>query len=254
MIWALAWCFLVVLLAMQLRLEIEIGAFLAGLALAQLPFNDDLRRRIHPLMNFFIAVFFVTLGIEMELSEAAAEWKASIGLSLFVLIGNPLIFMIIIAAMKYGERTAFNTSVTVAQISEFSFIFVAMGVTAGLIGSSIMSITALVGIITISISAYLILYSEPIYRFVRRTGILKIFKAKQEGDDEKTKHISFHNHIIVVGMNALGRMIVRRLHEKRETVLAVDTDIEKLHGLPGYHVLGNVEFEEVVEEIGLAHS
>lgn len=249
-IWALCWCFSIVLLAEWLALSLEIGAFLAGMALAQLPYNDDLRRRLHPLMNLFIAVFFVTLGIQMELGEALAAWPTALILSLFVLIGNPLIFLIIITRMGYGEKTAFRTSVTVAQISEFSFIFATMGVASGLIGQHILSVTALVGIVTIGVSAYMILYSDPLYRFCRRFWLLKPFRAPAETDDDRDAHEK-SNHIIVIGMNALGRSIVNKLIARGEEVLAVDTDPRKLADLACPTEIGNVEYESVVEEIGL---
>jgi Kef-type K+ transport system membrane component KefB len=75
LIWALSWCFFLVWGAHSLGLSLEVGAFLAGLSLAQLPYNEDLHRRVHPLMNFCIAVFFVSLGIKMEVGEALAEWQ-----------------------------------------------------------------------------------------------------------------------------------------------------------------------------------
>lgn len=248
-IWALAWCFIAVLAAEHLGLSLEIGAFLAGLSLAQLPYNDDLRRRVHPLMNFFIAVFFVTLGIQMELGDAVEWWKEAVVLSLFVLIGNPLIFMFIIARMGYGEKTAFNTSVTVAQISEFSFIFAAMGVSSGLIGNSILSLTALIGIITIAVSAYMILYSDALYRFCRDWHLLRIFRADPK-DDERSRRKS-SGHIIVIGMNYLARKLVRTLHANGHSVLAVDSDPGKLEGLPGESLIGNFDYTSVQEAAGL---
>ena len=251
-IWALFWCFLLVALADQFGLSLEIGAFLAGIALAQLPYNEDLSLRLKPLMNFFVAVFFVTLGAGMDLGAAVGMgWSAAI-LSLFVVIGNPFIFFLIISRMGYAERTSFRTSVTVAQISEFSFTFAAVGVTSGLIGDGILSLVAIVGIVTIAASAYMILYSEPLYRFVRKTGLLKPFRARQEDDGDE--RAGFAGHIIVVGMNPLGRSIVTRLHERGETVVAVDTDARKLAGLPGHTVIGNVEYEAVLLEIGLART
>ncbi|MFO7724518.1 MAG: cation:proton antiporter, partial [Oceanipulchritudo sp.] len=233
--------------------SLEIGAFIAGMALAQLPYNGDLRRRLHPLMNFFVAIFFVSLGIRTELSEALEAWPTALILSLFVLIGNPLIFMIIISRMKYKERTAFFTSVTVAQISEFSFIFAALGVASGLIGSDILSVIALVGVGTIVISAYMILYCDHLYAFSRRLGLLKLFRADQgEEEDDPGERAG---HCIVVGMNGLGRCLVDRLLDRGERVLAVDTDPGKLEGLGNAEtVIGNVEFESVVEEIGLARA
>ncbi|HKK18971.1 MAG TPA: cation:proton antiporter, partial [Opitutales bacterium] len=133
LIWALFWCFLVTGLAGAMALSVEVGAFLAGIAVAQLPYHNDLHQRLHPLMNFFVAVFFVTLGVQLDLGAAIQNWGASLVLSLFVIVGNPVIFMIIIARMGYSEITAFRTSVTVAQISEFSFIFATMGLAAGLV-------------------------------------------------------------------------------------------------------------------------
>lgn len=257
LIWALCWCFALVLLAQTMSLSVEIGAFIAGMALAQLPYNEDLRHRLHPLMNFLIAIFFVTLGIRTDLGEALGAWPTAVVLSLFVLIGNPLIFLFIITRMRYSRHTAFRTSVTVAQISEFSFIFAAMGVTSGLIGTGVLSIVALVGIVTIAVSAYMILYSEPLYQFCQRWGLLRIFpeSAPRGEEEQKTEEEERSGHIIVVGMNGLGRQLVEHLLQKGERVLAVDTDPAKLRGLSGAETfIGSVEFESVIQEIGLARA
>jgi Kef-type K+ transport system membrane component KefB len=255
LVWALSWCFLLVLAAHAFGLSLEVGAFLAGLSLAQLPYNDDLRRRVHPLMNLFIAVFFVSLGVRMDASGAAVNWWPTLVLSLFVLIGNPLIFIIIIRRMGYAKSTSFLTSVTVAQISEFSFIFAGMGMSRGLIGAEILSITALVGVVTIAVSSYMILYNHELYRICKRLGVLD-WRIFQGPDDAVEADVAGHGkglsgHVIVVGMNSLGRQIVEMLHERGETVLAVDTDPEKLEGLPGHSLLGSAEYRSVLQEAGL---
>jgi Kef-type K+ transport system membrane component KefB len=253
LICSLALCFLFVLGAEVMELSLEIGAFLAGLSLAQLPYNDDLRRRVHPLMNFFIAVFFVSLGIQMEFGAVAQVWWPAVLLSLFVLLGNPFIFMLLIARMGYGERTSFLTSVTVAQISEFSFIFAAMGLSAGLIGDEVLSLIGVVGLVTIAVSAFLILYNHQLYELIRPTGILKLFRAT-EGTSAMEEHEPREGHVIVVGMNSLGRGIVKRLAEEGHQVLAVDTDPSKLEDLPCETLLGNVEYRSVLEEADLANA
>ena len=250
-IWSLCWCFIVVAAAYVLDLSVEIGAFLAGISLAQLPFSEDLRRRVHPLMNFFLAVFFVSLGIQMEFGPIGANLGATLVLALFVLIGNPFIFMIIISRMGYSERTAFKTSVTVAQISEFSFIFAAMGVSSGLIGHPILGIISLVGIVTISISAYLIIYSAPLYAWCRRVGLLRPFRAGDRDPKEDHRPKVRSGHVLVVGMNALGRALVRRLRASGAEVLAIDVDPQKLEGLDADRLIGNVEYPSVLEEAGL---
>ncbi len=251
-LWSLCWCFLFVYASVALDLSLVIGAFLAGLSLAQLPYNHDLRRRVHPLMNFFIAIFFVTLGLQMQLDAALEYMGAVVALSLFVLIGNPLIFMFIIARSGYDEETSFSTSVTVAQISEFSFIFATMGLAAGLIGADILSIVALVGLVTIGVSSYMILYSDHLYRWMKKTGILGLFGAADREKPEVAAGLS--DHVIVVGMNGLGRALVRRLCENGESVLALDTDMSKLDDLPCRTMLGNVEYKSVLDAAGLSRA
>jgi len=249
-IWALCWCFLVVILAHQFHLSVEIGAFLAGIAIAQLPIHEDLHRRLHPLMTFFIAVFLVTLGIKMELSSFAAIWPAALGLSAFVLLIKPIIVFSILARMRFSEYTAFQTAIATGQVSEFAFILLALGATTGLIGANIVALGGLVGITTIALSSYLIIHSEALYAAIARTGLLKLLRAKQEPDSEILRHRE--NHIIVVGMNALGREIVKQLTVRNERVLAIDTDPKKLEGLGDADILiGNVEYQSVVEEVGL---
>ncbi|MBA2663921.1 MAG: cation:proton antiporter [Bradymonadaceae bacterium] len=251
-IWSLCWCFLFVLASEAMNLSLEIGSFLAGISLAQLPYNEDLRRRVHPLMNFFIAIFFVSLGLQMELGAALDHIGSAAALSLFVLIGNPLIFMFIIARQGYSEKTSFFTSVTVAQISEFSFIFATMGITTGLIGEHILSIVAVVGLVTIAISSYMILYSEAIYRFMHRAGLLRIFGASTQPEPELEEGLS--DHVIVVGMNSLGRELVKKLSGRGELVLAIDTDVSKLEGLPCQTMLGSVDYLSVLDDAGLVRA
>lgn len=252
-IWSLSWCFLIVLLAQALQLSVEIGAFLAGLGLAQFPFNDDLRRRVQPLMNFCIAVFFVSLGVEMDFGGGLADLGTTAVLSLFVLLGNPFIFLWIIARMGYSRRTSFRAGVTVAQISEFSFILIAMGLGAGLYGTNILSITALVGLVTITGSAYLIRYSDPLFRRFEAWGLLR-WLPDQPVEPEPVAGGDRTGHVIVVGMNTLGRELVQRLQARGERVLAVDTDPTKLVGLSVTTLTGSVEYASVLRAAGLAEA
>jgi Kef-type K+ transport system membrane component KefB len=249
LIWALCWCFLCVLGAEVLALSLEIGAFLAGLSLAQLPYSHDLQRRVHPLMNFFLAVFFVALGVQMEFGGAVQHALPAVLLSLFVLIGNPFIFMIIITRTGYGARTSFLTSVTVAQISEFSFIFAAMGLASGLIDQSILSLIGVIGVVTIAVSSYMIIYNHQLYEVVNRMGLLRPFRAPPDEEAQPSSRPT--GHIVVVGMNALGRRLVELLAERGETVVAVDTDPRKLEGLPAVTILGSAEYFAVMEGANL---
>ena len=98
--------------------------------------------------------------------------------------------------------------------------------------------------------SYFIIYSESLYAFIKSHKLLEIFNAKKTADVE-LQH-SYVGHIIVVGMNALGREIAKQLAIRGEQVLAIDTDPRKLEDLEGAATLiGNVEYESMIEEIGL---
>lgn len=255
LIWALSWCFLMVLGAHAFGLSHEVGAFLAGMSLAQLPYNENLRMRVHPLMNFFIAVFFVTLGVRINFDGALGQMGATAALAAFVLIGKPLVFLGIIGGMGYGRKTAFLTGVTLAQTSEFSFILAGLAMGKGLIGGEVMLVTALVGVVTIAISSYMINQSHGLYAWLLKLGAFRF--RFLDGKPEVTDRIvhaghGLERHVIVVGMNALGRELVKRLVAKGEDTLAVDTDPVKLEGLPGRTLLGSVDYLTVLEEAGYA--
>jgi len=250
-IWSLGWCFLVVAAAHAFHLSVELGAFIAGLSLAQLPYTHDLQHRIKPLMSLFVAVFFVTLGVKMVPAGLGDAWLPALALLPVVLVGKTLVTLLAVKRLGYGLRTSFLSGLTMSQISEFSFVFVAMGAAAGLVGERVVAVTALVGVVTIAASSYLILAGDRLFRLLSRWGWLR--KVAGGREDEPPREV-LSGHVIVVGMNTLGRRIAEALYRRGETVLAIDTDPRKLRGLPCRRLHGNIEYRAVLEEQGLARA
>jgi Kef-type K+ transport system membrane component KefB len=248
---SLSWCFAFALGGEALGLSLEIGAFIAGVSLAQLPYNHELRRRVHPLTSFFVAVFFVTLGVQLDPSAAVEDPLAVIVLAAFVLIGTPMILILILTRLGYGERTAFMGSVTLAQISEFSFVLGTAALGAGLIGERVLSLIGVVGIVTIAASSYLVLNADALLEVVKRRGLLRPFRAT-DVDDVPAEERS--GHVVVIGINALGRRIVQGLAERGEQVLAIDSDPAKLAHVRAHTLVGNVDHLSVVEEARIARA
>jgi len=248
-IWSLFWCFLVVEISVLLNLSPEIGAFLAGVALAQLPFHTELRRRVHPLMNLFIVVFFVSLGVQMELREAMALWPLAVTLTAFVMLAKPLLFFWVLPRLRHTEQTSLLTGITLAQISEFSLIFGALALSAGLIDSVILSLITLVGLLTFALSSFLIIFNKRIYERVQAFHPLRVFGAAQVAADAQDE--GFSGHIVIVGMNTMGLHLVSELRERGHPVVAIDTDREKLEevGPPAVH--GDATNEEVRGDAGI---
>jgi Kef-type K+ transport system membrane component KefB len=248
-VWSLSWCFLLVLLAHAAHLSVELGAFIAGVALAQLPHTVGLVRRVEPLVDFFLAVFFVSLGIRLDPGAAAAHAGAVAAISLFVVVGKPLIVMLLLPRFGHGERATFLTGLYLGQTSEFSFIVAGLGATAGLIDASMLSVIGLVGIITISASATLIGSGDGLFRVLSGMGLLRRLGA--EPDPPPGEAGNADRRVIVVGMNSLGRRLVEGLGRSGRAVLAIDVDREKLRGLPCPTLVGDAEHAGVLEEAGL---
>ncbi|WPP52023.1 cation:proton antiporter [Catalinimonas niigatensis] len=97
----------------------EVGAFLAGMSLASSDFKDVISIRLVSLRDFLLLFFFVNLGANLDLSIIGSQVYSALIFSVFVLIGNPIIVLIIMGIMGYRKRTSFLAGLTVAQISEF---------------------------------------------------------------------------------------------------------------------------------------
>jgi Kef-type K+ transport system membrane component KefB len=253
-IWSLCWCFGIVAAAHALRLSHETGAFLAGVSLAQSPYSQELRRRVHPLMNFFIAVFFVTLGIAMKPGVAIQVWPQALALCIFVMVGKFLIIMGMGSFLKLSEGAIWRAATSLTQISEFSFILAAMAAKAGLAGQQAIASVGIVGLVTITISSCLMQYMDQSYIWVKKRGLLRMFRARDEAGPDLPTGASYRDHVIVVGMNSLGRELARRLTAQGQSVLAIDVDPGKLRSLPCPTLHGNAEEPEVLEAACAHHA
>jgi Kef-type K+ transport system membrane component KefB len=239
LIFAIAWGTAFAVIGELAGFSKEAGAFLAGFSLASTGYREVIGSRLASMRDFLLLFFFLDLGAKLELSTLGAETGTAIILSIFVLLGNPLIVMAIMGFMGYRRRTGFMAGLTVAQISEFSIIFIAMGITLGHIGNNALGLTTLIGLITITLSTYLIIYSEPLYR--RLQPVLAIFERRQPVREmvmEQEHHEKSTPEIAVFGLGRYGGRLFRQLHAAGLDVLGVDFDPEVTLALEreGMHV------------------
>ena len=219
---SLAWLFLMVAIVKKLGLSIEIAGFLAGLSLANSSENFQISSKLKPLRDFFIMIFFIVLGSSFSLPKIQGIGLEIIIFSLFVLIGNPLIVLILMGILGYKKRTSFLTGLTVAQISEFSLILALMGQKLGHLNESEVGLITGVGIITITLSTYLILNSDLIFR--RISKYLSIFERKKILED-KNFAVEYKKPIILVGAHRTGQSIALNINPKNLLVIDFDPDI-----------------------------
>ncbi len=202
----------------------EVGAFLAGVSLASTPYRDAIGARLTSLRDFLLLFFFIDLGARLDWSMVGSQIGASLVFSLFVLVGNPLIVLIIMGAMGYRRRTGFLAGLTVAQISEFSLILAALGLSIGHITEATMGLITLVGVVTIFLSTYIIIYSYPLYRVL--SSPLKIFERRnpyREADIDTFVEIGAVD-VILVGLGNYGSGLMEHLLRRKNAIVGIDFD------------------------------
>jgi Kef-type K+ transport system membrane component KefB len=223
-LFAIAWAVALGAAGTHLGFSKEVGAFLAGVSLASTPYREAIGARLVSLRDFLLLFFFIDLGAGLELATLGAQVVPAIILSLFVLIGNPLIVMTILGFMGYRKRTGFLAGLTVAQISEFSLILGALGLSLGHIDADTMGLITLVGLITISASTYMILYSHPLYE--RIAPWLGLFERKRAHREEVGDLATEESGVdfILFGLGRFGSGISSELQQRGHRVLGVDFD------------------------------
>jgi Kef-type K+ transport system membrane component KefB/Trk K+ transport system NAD-binding subunit len=232
----------------------EVGAFLAGISLASSEFRDSIASRLTSLRDFLLLFFFIDLGARLDWASVGVHLNASLWFSAFVLIGNPVIVLIIMGLMGYRARTGFMAGLTVAQISEFSLIVAALGMSLGHISKETMGLITLVGVVTIFFSTYMILYSHKLYRLLATP--LKIFERKKPYREDTAgigQDLSSVD-VILVGLGNYGSGLAEQLLGRRKTVVGVDFDpgvLEKWRSRNVSVWYGDIDDPDLLEQLPL---
>ncbi|BCI87574.1 potassium efflux system protein [Mycobacterium kansasii] len=229
----------------------EVGAFLAGVSIAGTPFRDALGARLVSLRDFLLLFFFLDLGARLEFTDTAQQFTEALVFSAFVLVGNPLIVIAIMAALRYPVRVGFLAGLTVAQISEFSLILATLGLSLGHITNATVSLITVVGLITIGASTYMIVYSHQLYRRLKRWLSLFERSAIREPESQSAED---DFDVILFGLGRFGGHLAERLSSVGHRVLGVDFDPHgvKTHDRKGVTaVFGSAEDIHFLEALPL---
>lgn len=253
LLFSISWCFVLSAVFYSLNFSMEIGALLAGITLSLSPYRFEISSKMRPLRDFFVILFFVLLGSQMVFTNMTSFILPIILLSVFILIGNPLIVMVLMGVLGYTKRNGFMAGLTVAQISEFSLILIALGVKIGHLSNEVLSIVTIIGLITIAGSSYMIIHSNKLYSFLSK--YLKIFEKKGRKIDEHKYHGNEDYKIILFGYNRIGYDLLKSFKKTRKKFLIVDYDPETIINLAKEGIdcrYGDASDFELLNELNLA--
>ena len=248
---ALGWLFLGVGFSGLIGFSMTIGAFLAALAISDLPFSFEITDKVKGLRDFGIMLFFLSVGMQLQITNALfANWKFYM-LIAFVLLFTPLITATITGFLRFTKKEIFIMSTLPTQVSEFTLILMTFGFSAGHISLELYSMITLVIVITIMISSWII------------ENLNKIYKRIQHKIDfiewdyaEHPQHIKrdLKNHIVIFGFGRLGQYIADFYRKKRKDVLVIDwqpESIEATKKVKCMHVFGDAGDSDLWDEIRL---
>ncbi len=248
---ALGWCFVGVGLSGVLGFSTAIGAFLAGLAISDLPFSFEINDKAKGLRDFGILLFFLSVGLQLHVTKSIfTNWHFYL-LIAFVVGFTPLVTSIIAGFLRFTKKEIFIMSIMPTQISEFTLILVTFGLTAGHITAELYTMITLVIIITIMLSSWLITNMNWFYKkFENKLDFLEWKHV------EKPEHLKkdFKNHAVIFGFGKLGQNVADFYRKKKKEVVVVDwrpelIDVAKRHKC--VVIYGDAGDSDVWEEIKL---
>jgi len=247
-LFSIAWGLGLATLFYIIGLSLEIGALVAGVTLSLSPYNYEISSKMRSLRDFFIILFFILLGSQLVFRDVHTFLIPIIVFSLFILIGNPLIVMIIIGILGYSKKVGLQSGFTVAQISEFSLILIALGVSLNHISNEILSMITVIGLVTIMGSTYLVLHADNVYGHLEK--YLSVFERKIVKKEKKLKKYD----LILLGYNRIGYDFANSFKKLNKNFLIVDYDPEVIKSLVKEGIdckYGDAEDVEFLQQLNL---
>lgn len=246
---ALAWAFGVSSIFWWYGFSLEVGALFAGVAIAHLPYAQEISTRLKPLRDFFIVLFFVELGQNLNVDNIAQAIVPALILSAIVMVLKPVTILTSLGALGYTKQTGFKTAVHLSQVSEFSIIFVVLAVNTGIVDKELTAIITLTAVITIVCSAYLMKYDDRLFKVWQ--SALSIFERAETKREIQTLE---SYPLVLLGYRKGGYEFVRTFREMKKRYIVIDYDpdvIENLEHQHIHHLYGDVTDLELLEEISL---
>ncbi len=194
-------------------------------------------------------IFFIVLGTQLRLDQTMTMLVPIAVFSLLILIGKPVIVIAIMRILGYHPRTGFLAGTSVAQISEFSFILLAAGITSGHIQGDLLAFSTAIALITIAVSAFFIENNDPIFEKVR--PLLHWLEPHRTLEAEKRRKIPIVP-VLLFGYHPIGSVILPVVRKLHQPYLIVDFDPEVIRSLSSIgepHIYGDVSDEAFLDEL-----
>ncbi len=258
---AISWAFLFVFVSDEINLflaplgfedaylSIEMGAFLAGVAIAQLPYSKQLQDQVNPLTDLFVMIFFASVALSLEASELFFYWQEAVIAAVLLMVGKFVIFFALLSWQQFDSETTFFGSLYMIQVSEFGVVVASAAVVGGFIGREILGFLTLLAIITMAVSVYFFAFGQPLYNRVE--PFVSRFESAETFTEQKRE---YNNHAVVIGYDDLTRNTLTLINDQYEDLVIVDRQATRVEQLTdeGYNaVFGDIANNSIRKDVAL---
>lgn len=253
-LFAIAWGFGVASLFEWAGFSIEVGALFAGVALAPLPYAKEIESRLKPLRDFFIVLFFITLGESLDVTNLGPAIVPALVLSFIVIALKPAAVTSTLGLFGYPKKVAFKAGIHLSQISEFSIVLIVLAAANGLVSQELSGIITVVAMVTITTSSYLVHYDKQLFAVFDR---LKIFNILFSRDRHREKRAQTKYQLFLFGYHRGGHEFIHAFKKLKKKFLVVDYDPQVIELLEFEQIpclYGDASDAEMLEEIGVRNA
>ncbi len=214
-----------------LGLGLALGAFVAGVAVSESIYKHRILADVMPLKDLFLTLFFVSVGLMIDLSVAAGYWKEIIGLTIGLMLGKALIVSIIAIVLKLAPRQALLAAIGLCSAGEFSLVLLqkampVLGWGAGLQQTLLASVALSMGLLPGTLKL-----ADPISHLLEKLGLGKRRPSAKEEATLRERHDALTKHAIICGHGPVGERLNQALLEAGTPTLVVELNADTVRTL-----------------------
>ncbi|EMM99485.1 transporter, CPA2 family [Leptospira noguchii str. 1993005606] len=216
LITSIAWCFLLCGFAEKAGLSKEMGALIAGVSIAAFPYGADVIAKLSGIRDFFITLFFVALGMKIPIPSFQILTISLIAV-VFVIFSRVITVATPVYLSGKGLRAGIVTGLNLAQISEFSLVILSLGMGYGHISKELESTVLTSMILASVVSTYIILFNDPISRFILKILNIIGLKEKEDEEDQTESHITGQSKrdIVILGYFRIAQGLLEGIEREK---------------------------------------
>jgi CPA2 family monovalent cation:H+ antiporter-2 len=238
LLWSLALALGAACAAQMAGLPLSIGAFLAGMVIAESDFRHQIEDDIRPFRDVLVGLFFISIGMQVNPAFLGSAALAVVGWTLVFTIGKGLVVVLVARMLGWPSHVAVRTGVRLAHAGEFGLLLLAQAMNAGILAASWGQPMLVALLLTMGCAPVLIQKSRRIAELV--TDARTLADVPEHGEaavEDRSRALT--DHVILCGCGRVGRPVAVVLEVAKIPYIAIESDLDRFHRArsAGHHVV-----------------